>query len=45
MLKLDISGDPKFGAIHEGLPHCIAVADYITLISANDFKTEFCSHS
>ena len=40
MSKLDISGDPKFGAIHVGFPHCIALADYIPLILVNNFKHE-----
>ena len=43
MSKLDISGDPKFGAIHVGFPHWIALADYILLILANNFKHEVLS--
>ena len=40
MLKLDISGAPKFGAIHDGFLHCIALTDYIPLILVNNFKIE-----
>ena len=40
MSKLDISGDPKFGAIHVGFTHCIVLADYIPLILVNNFKHE-----
>ena len=43
MSKLDISGDPKSGAIPVGFPHCIALADYIPLILVNNFKHEVCS--
>ena len=43
MSKLDISGEPKFGAIHVGFPHCIALVEYIPLILVNNFKHEVCS--
>ena len=45
MSKLDISGDPQFGAIDVGFPHYIALADYNPLILVKNFKTEFCSYS
>ena len=45
MLKLHISGEPKFGAIHMRLQHCIALADYNQLILVNNFQTEFRSYS
>ena len=45
MSKLNISGDPQFGAIHVGSPHHIALPDYNPLILVNNCKTEFCSFS
>ena len=41
MTKLDISGHPQFGAIHEGLPQCIAPSDYIPLILVHNLENEF----
>ena len=32
MSKLDISRYPKFGTLHLGLSHCIALSDYIAVI-------------
>ena len=45
MLKLDIFKNLKFGAIHVGSPHHIAVTGCNKLILVNNCKTEFHSFS
>ena len=40
-----ILGDPKFGAIHLGSPHCIALAAYTWLTLVINCNNEVCSPS